>query len=197
VTILWVVETITEDEMYRSDHIKVLKVLAGALPKRPTFKTKDVVAKAFKRAEGGDRRVRNAYRKIRKEGHAEIADRGEYRLTASGGAFCNKLSKDGWKVPEEEKKAATKKTTKKKAAKKVAKKAAPKAAAKKATSKKTAKKASAKKTNSKKKAPARKAAAKKSPKKSGQEAKSGSNGVNKGNGTTEDKDASAGATLSF
>lgn len=185
--------------MYRSDHIKVLKVLAGSLPKRPTFKTKDVVDEVFKRAENGDRRVRNAYRKIRKEGHAEIADRGEYRLTASGAALCAKLAKDGWKVPKEE---APKKVTKKAAPKKAAKK---KVAKKTTTKKAAAKKASPKKAPAKKKAAAKKTTTKRppkkaaTPKKSGETSKAASkgNGVSKGNNATAEPDASAGATLSF
>lgn len=177
--------------MYRADHIKVLKVLAGSLPKRPTFKTKDVVEQAFKRVDGGDRRVRNAYRKIRKEGHAEISDRGEYRLTASGASFCTKLAKDGWKI-DEEKAPKAKRPAKAKAEKqaKAEKKAAPKKeAAKKTTTKKAAaKKAAPKKTAAK--------AAKKPPKKQEKTAKPGSNGV-EATPVPVENDASAGATLSF
>ena len=84
--------------MYKMDHVKVLKVLAGFLPKRLTLKTKYIVEKAFKNVEDADRRVRNAYRKIRSEGHIEIVNRGEYRLTTSGAAFCRKLKKSGWRV---------------------------------------------------------------------------------------------------
>lgn len=87
--------------MYRSDHIKVLRVLAGGLPKRTTFKTKDIVMKAFKRCESGDRRVRNAYRKLVKEGHVEIVERGVYRLTASGVVLCRKLERSRWRVSKE------------------------------------------------------------------------------------------------
>ena len=90
--------------MYRSDHIKVLKVLSENLPKRAVLKTKDIVGKAFKRCKAGDRRVRNAYRKLIKEGHAEIIDRGVYRLTASGASLCRKLEKANWKVFSEPKK---------------------------------------------------------------------------------------------
>lgn len=187
--------------MYRADHIKVLKVLAGSLPKRPTFKTKDVVEQAFKRVDGGDRRVRNAYRKIRKEGHAEISDRGEYRLTASGASFCTKLAKDGWKI-DEEKAPKAKRPAKAKAEKqaKAEKKAAPKkATAKKAAPKKeAAKKTTTKKAAAKKAAPKKTAAkaAKKPPKKQEKTAKPGSNGV-EATPVPVENDASAGATLSF
>ena len=90
--------------MYRSDHVKVLKVLAENLPKRSVFKTKDIVGKAFKRCKSGDRRVRNAYRQLVKERHAETVERGAYRLTASGAALCRKQEKDNWQILEEPKK---------------------------------------------------------------------------------------------
>jgi hypothetical protein len=90
--------------MYRSDHIKVLQVLAGSLPKKLTLKTKDIVTQAFKRDNDGDRRVRNAYRKLRKEGHIEIIRRGEYRLTISGAALCRRLIKNNWNTTGEPKK---------------------------------------------------------------------------------------------
>lgn len=90
--------------MYRSDHIKVLKVLAENLPKRSVFKTKDIVGRAFKRCRSGDRRVRNAYRQLVKERHAETVERGAYRLTASGAALCRKQEKDNWRVFKEPKK---------------------------------------------------------------------------------------------
>lgn len=101
--------------MYRSDHIKVLQVLADKLPKRLTLKTKDIVEQAFKRAGDGDRRVRNAYRKLRKEGHIEIIKRGEYRLTNSGAALCRRLKKNNWSAVGEPKK--IRKPTKKRARK--------------------------------------------------------------------------------
>ena len=82
--------------MYKTDHIKVLRVLAGGLPKRQTFKTYEVVLKEFKNVASADRRVRNAYRKLRAEGHVEIADRGEYRLTRAGVGLCRKLVKADW-----------------------------------------------------------------------------------------------------
>lgn len=91
--------------MYRSDHIKVLKVLAENLPKRSVFKTKDIVGKAFKRCKSGDRRVRNAYRQLVKERHAETVERGAYRLTVSGAALCRKQEKDNWQAFGEPKKA--------------------------------------------------------------------------------------------
>jgi hypothetical protein len=130
---------------YKSDHIKVLKVLAADLPKRTTVKTSDIVAKGFKNEEDGDRRVRNAFRMLRKYKHVEIADRGDYRLTEAGKTFFEKLKAAGFKVPET--KPAKTATVPKKVKKpvKVAKKAAPKKAAKKAAPKKDAKKASPKK----------------------------------------------------
>lgn len=82
--------------MYKDDHIKVLKALASGLPKRQTFKTYEVVLKEFKSAASADRRVRNAYRKLRAEGHVEIADRGAYRLTRTGVSLCRKLEKADW-----------------------------------------------------------------------------------------------------
>lgn len=122
---------------YKSDHIKVLKVLASALPKRPTFTTNAIVEKAFKSAEDGDRRVRNAYRMIRKNDHAEIADRGEYRLTQKGASWFEKAEKEGFKAPAAEKKAPAKKAPVKKSAKPKAK---PKAKAKPKKASKAAKK---------------------------------------------------------
>jgi predicted transcriptional regulator len=105
--------------MYKADHIKVLKILSSALPKKLTFKTKDIVEKAFKRYDDGDRRVRNAYRKLRAEGHIEIIGRGEYRLTVLGAALCRRLKKNGWDASSESKKIRKKKkATKKRVAKK-------------------------------------------------------------------------------
>ena len=83
---------------YRSDHIKLLKVFTAALPKKTSFAVADL-AKAFsdvkKRkpdtALDADRACRNALRKPRAMGHVEIAERGEYRLTPAGAAFCKKL----------------------------------------------------------------------------------------------------------
>jgi len=130
--------------MYRSDHVKVLKALASNLPKRTTFKTKDIAKKAFKNADEGDRPTRNAYRKLKSDGFIEIVERGEYRLTSSGAAFCRKLEKNRWKLPGAKKsvkkvlKAAPKKVTKKVAVKKAAVK---KAAVKKTAFKKMATKA--------------------------------------------------------
>jgi hypothetical protein len=177
--------------VYKQDHIKVLKVLASEAPKRPTFSTKDIVETAFRRAENGDRRVRNAYRKIRKEGHAEIADRGEYRLTQSGVGFCAKAEEASWKFHKEDKpKKATKKTTKKASSKgtkkKVTKKATKKAA------KKTAKKAPAKKATKKTAKKIVKRAAKRS---TGGTKASGKSSESKNNGVP--KDASAGSQLAF
>jgi hypothetical protein len=113
---------------YKSDHIKVLKVLGSNLPKRPSMKTSDIVAKGFKGADDGDRRVRNAYRMCRKSGHIAIGERGEYQMTQSGAAWFTKAEKEGFKTPEK----AAKKVSKpaKKLPKVAAKKAAPKAAKK-------------------------------------------------------------------
>jgi restriction endonuclease Mrr len=172
--------------MYRQDHIKVLKVFAADLPKRPSCTTKDVVERGFKRAENGDRRVRNAYRKLRSAGLIEICDRGAYRLTPAGGAFCKKAAKASWKLDKiNEKKAAPKK-----AAKKTTKKAAPKKAAKKAT-KKTAKKAAPKKAKARPKTKAKAKSAKKQPAKA---APSKGNGVGTNSAPEED---SSNAQLSF
>lgn len=113
--------------MYKSDHIKVLRVLAGGLPKRTTFKTKDIVMKAFKRCESGDRRVRNAYRKLVKEGHVEIVERGVYRLTTSGALLCKKLERSRWRISKD----FTTSLTRKRVTKKVAKSSAKKPASKK------------------------------------------------------------------
>ena len=104
--------------MYRSDHIKVLKVLARGLPKRLELRTKDIVEEAFKRYEDGDRRVRNAYRKLRAEKHVEIVGRGEYRLTIAGAALCRRLKKNGWDVSSALNKSRKKIRKKKKVTKK-------------------------------------------------------------------------------
>src|SRR5512137_2137501 len=135
---------------YKNDHVKVLKALAAELPKRSTLDTSTIASKTFKGQEDADRRVRNAYRMLRKYKHIEIADRGDYRLTQSGAEFCKVLEKNNWKVPESAQpkrpkpaKPAAKKTAKK-AAKKAVKKAAPKKATKKAAPKKAAKPAAKK-----------------------------------------------------
>lgn len=87
--------------MYKLDHIRILKVLATALPKRPTFVTKDIVGMGFKRQENADRRVRNAFRKLRSDNHIEKVRRGEYRLTATGAALCKRLVNSNWDVASE------------------------------------------------------------------------------------------------
>lgn len=123
---------------YRSDHIRLLKVFATALPKKTTFSVEDL-AKAFsdvkKRkpdtALDADRACRNALRKPRAMGHVEIAERGEYRLTATGATFCKKL--EGYAVAPD--KASGKKTTKAKAPKKAKEAKAAKAKAAKAPAK--------------------------------------------------------------
>jgi hypothetical protein len=83
---------------YRQDHIKIIQFLAKDLPKRNSFKVSDI-AKVFTdvsrrkpdTALDSDRAARNALRKPRKEGHVEIAERGEYRLTQQGATFAKKL----------------------------------------------------------------------------------------------------------
>lgn len=137
--------------MYTKDQWAVMSVLGADIPKRPTMKTAVVAEKAFKGDSNADRRTRNAYRKLRAEGHVEIADRGEYRLTATGVTFFKKnkssftpkearkrgaptTKKVAKKTTKRVEKAATKKVDTKKAAKKTTKKAAKKTA-KKATRK--------------------------------------------------------------
>jgi len=138
---------------YKSDHIKVLKVFGSELPKRPSMKTTDIVAKAFKNADDGDRKVRNAYRMIRKNEHIEIGERGEYKMTQAGAAWFAKAEKEGFKAPEKAPKAPKKADKAPKKAKPTQKaKAAPKAAPKAPQKAKPAAKAAAK--------PAAKAAAK-------------------------------------
>jgi len=128
--------------MYRADQWKVLGILGAHLPKRPSMKTKDIATK-FSRREDPDRVVRNAYRKLRAEGHIEIAERGEYRITQKGSAFYTKSMKDGFKplAPRKkgEEKPARKPTRKATSKKSVPKKSVPKkTTTKKAASKKAA-----------------------------------------------------------
>ena len=119
---------------YRSDHIRLLKVFAAALPKKTSFAVEDL-AKAFsdvkKRkpdtALDADRACRNALRKPRAMGHVENADRGEYRLTAAGVAFCKKL--EGYEVAPDKAKGEKKAKAPKKA-KEAKAKASTKASAK-------------------------------------------------------------------
>lgn len=89
--------------MYKTDHWAVLSALASKLPKRPTFRTKQVAEEAFGKAKDADRRTRNAYRKLRDLGHIEISERGEYQITAEGAASYKKLSASGF-VPEKARK---------------------------------------------------------------------------------------------
>lgn len=146
---------------YKNDHIKVLKTLGADLPKRPSMKTSDIASKGFKGQEDADRRVRNAYRMLRKYNHIEIGERGEYKITQSGASLYDKLEKNGWKVPESEKpkRAAPAKKTAKKATKKATKKPVKKAA-KKVTKAKPAAKAKAKAKPAAKAKPVSKAKAK-------------------------------------
>ena len=160
---------------YKGDHIRVMKVLGSSLPKRASVNTEGVVAQGFKGQDNAERRARNAYRMLRKSGHIEIADRGEYRLTASGGAFVTALAKNGFKLPEKAKpvkKAAKAKVAKAKVAKakvakakvakpKPAKKVAKAKPVKKAAKAKVAKAKPAKKVAKPKAAPVKVAAAKK------------------------------------
>jgi hypothetical protein len=106
---------------YRDDHMRVLNVLADELPKRPTFKISEIALK-FKGRDGvkdPDRAARNAIRKPRSEGHVEIAERGDYRLTSAGVSFMKDVDKNGYKVADDRaeggKKAKKSKTLGKKA----------------------------------------------------------------------------------
>jgi len=161
--------------MYRAEQWKVLEALGSEVPKRPTSTVSGIVEAGFKRKDNADRIVRNALRKPRAEGHIEIAERGEYRLTQKGASFLATARAEGYK-PEAPRKAS------KKVAKKVAKKATKKAAKKKVTKKAAAKKAAPKKAAAKKAAP--KAAAKQST-------------AGKGNGISKKPKEPTGATLSF
>jgi hypothetical protein len=87
---------------YRQDHLRLLKVFARELPKRPSIKVAALAKAAFSDIQkrkpdcaslSPDRACRNALRKPRQEKHIEIAERGEYRLTQLGAAFCKTLDK--------------------------------------------------------------------------------------------------------
>ena len=87
---------------YRQDHIRLLRVFAKELPKRPSIKVATLAKAAFSDIQkrkpdcaslSPDRACRNALRKPRGEGHIEIAERGEYRLTQLGAGFCKNLDK--------------------------------------------------------------------------------------------------------
>lgn len=141
---------------YKMDHWKVLATLCSKAPKRPTMSTSDIVETAFKRIDDADRKVRNAYRMLREEGHIEIADRGQYRATQKGVSFFDSNKKDFKPAKKSARRPAVKKAPAKKAAKRHPTKAAK---AKKAPAKKQeakAKKAPAKKPAAKKPAPAKK-----------------------------------------
>jgi len=142
--------------LYRQDHVRLLKVFAKELPKRPSLKVADLT-KAFSDIQkrkpdcaslSPDRACRNALRKPRAEGHIEIAERGEYRLTQKGVAFCKTLDKFEAAPDRKDGEPRTKKSKGKKAAKKVAKKAT----AKKAVAEKTVAEKSASVTKAVKKA---------------------------------------------
>ena len=130
--------------MYNNDQWKVMGILACDLPKRAVLRTKTIATRF--RGDDADRIVRNSFRKLRDEGHIEIVERGEYRLTPAGAKFYSKMVAENFKpvgkrAKAEPKKAAAKKVAKKAAVKKVTKKAA----VKKVTKKKVAKKKVAKK----------------------------------------------------
>jgi len=146
---------------YRQDHLRLLKVFARELPKRPSMKVADLAKAAFSDIQkrkpdcaslSPDRACRNALRKPREEEHIEIAERGEYRLTQKGAAFCKTLDK--YEVAPDRKDGEPRvkkaKAKGKKAAKETAKKVSKKAA--KETVEKVAKKSAAKKDTSKKEA---------------------------------------------
>jgi hypothetical protein len=153
----------------------LLKVFARELPKRPSIKVAALAKAAFSDIQkrkpdcaslSPDRACRNALRKPRQEKHIEIAERGEYRLTQLGAAFCKTLDKyevspdrkDGEPRTKKAKRAKGDKEKGVKVAKKVAKTKAKaeakKAAAKKVETKPAAEKKAAasvpKKTNGKK-----------------------------------------------
>jgi hypothetical protein len=126
---------------YRDDHMRVLNVLADELPKRPTFKISEIALK-FKGRDGvkdPDRAARNAIRKPRSEGHVEIAERGDYRLTAAGVAFMKSVDKEGYKTAADRAEGGSKKA--KTLGKKVKVKAKPVAVKATTKVKKTVKKA--------------------------------------------------------
>jgi len=130
--------------MYNNDQWKVMGILACDLPKRAVLRTKTIATRF--RGDDADRIVRNSFRKLRDEGHIEIVERGEYRLTPAGAKFYSKMVAENFKpvgkrAKAEPKKAAAKKVAKKAAVKKVTKKAA----VKKVTKKKVAEKKVAKK----------------------------------------------------
>jgi hypothetical protein len=148
---------------YRQDHLKLLKVFARELPKRPSMKVAALAKAAFSDIQkrkpdcaslSPDRACRNALRKPREEEHIEIAERGEYRLTQKGAAFCKTMDKYEVAPDRKDGEPRAKKAKGKKAAKKTAKKVAKKVAAskpakapaEKVASKKEAKPAVEKKT---------------------------------------------------
>ena len=128
---------------YRQDHVRLLKVFAKELPKRPSMKVTDLAKAAFSdirkrkpdcESLSPDRACRNALRKPREEGHIEISARGEYRLTQLGAGFCKSLDKF---VPAPDRKDGEPRVKRAKS-KKTAKKVAKKVSAKKVTDKKAA-----------------------------------------------------------
>ena len=85
---------------YKKDHVRVFKVLAAELPKRTLMTTATVVRLGFKNLDEADRTVRNAYRMMRERGHVEIAERGKYRLTATGMKYYERLAENGFELSE-------------------------------------------------------------------------------------------------
>jgi len=174
---------------YKLDHIKVMKVLGSDVPKRPAFKVSDIVTVGFKGQDNADRRVRNAFRKLRNDDLVEICDRGEYRLLPGGVKQVQQWQKDGWPTGKE--------SAVKTAAKKPAKKAK-KAPAKKAKSAKkaTPKKAAPKKAKPTKAEAPKKAAPKKAPKKVDMKKAAGKKAPAEGNGVNAKTPPEQGASAS-
>ena len=145
---------------YRQDHLRLLKVFARELPKRPCMKVINLAKAAFSDIQkrkpdcaslSPDRACRNALRKPRANKHIEIAERGEYRLTQLGAAFCKTLDKYEVASDRKDGEPRTKKSKKsKKAAKRVSKKILAKKPNKASVEKAAAKKAAAEKVVDKK-----------------------------------------------
>lgn len=149
--------------MYTKDQWAVMSALALDAPKRPKMKVSDIAARSFGADDSSDRRARNAFRKPRTQGHVEIAERGEYRLTPTGLSYFKQSTKSGAepsavRVTKTKKaagkKAKTKKGVKSPATKKATKKAATKKVAKKPAAKKPATKKTATKKATSRKVPA-------------------------------------------
>lgn len=98
---------------YRADHIKVLEFLAKDLPKRASYKITAIAKGSFSDKPDPDRWARNSVRKPCIDGHVEIAERGEYRLTPSGVTFYKKLDTYEVADPSGRKAVKSKKASKK------------------------------------------------------------------------------------